>query len=625
MDSAIDKLLQILPDAYNAFEGSEYPMPVSQALLGEMPDLPMLCDWLREAAGGELQNLCEPVAVAAEVIESCAADRSRYFMDDGRVRSLVFNGAKWRPGWVLLAGEGITQGLVEKLKAADYLIFSALHEDLRGQALPARETGAVYFLQLMVRYAMIWGQIPAGQDHEMGHFLEQDMPGAMVVRGALGHLEGLLLLALMKMGCPAVVGPEFPYDIGPRAVAESDDELLAALGRFPNMRVRVIAGETIALPEGADTAYLREEFAPRRTVSGIFQLRPGHDNSDEITITGDEADAHIAVIVEVADPKLDLPVSAHLEAQAISYGSYLQGVKASRNDDGTYRLELAEHRALDGRLLGRVISAGLRRKFPRLGPIRVHVAFGQEAVEGESAAATAFDRQRDAAILAESEETVDEFHLCIDCQPFSHAHVCVITPDRPPMCGRSRNEIKAGALWGADYRPWTRRAIGGDDLQFAIRKGEAIDAAAGEWSGINAAVQELTGGKLQRVRIHAVREMPHTSCGCFGALAFAIPGGRGIGIMDRSYKGHAPGDLTWSSLANRAGGKQSPGVMGITLGYLRSPRAFAGEGGLGAVRWATQRALEVMAPYLPPGHRVATEEDATTLAELEAFLASSSG
>ena len=246
-------------------------------------------------------------------------------------------------------------------------------------------------------------------------------------------------------------------------------------------------------------------------------------------------------------------------------------------------------------------------------------------MEGESAAAAAFDRQRDAAILAESEETVDEFHLCIDCQPFSHAHVCVITPDRPPMCGRSRNEIKAGALWGADYRPWTRRAIGGDDLQFAIRKGEAIDAAAGEWSGINAAVQELTGGKLQRVRIHAVCEAPHTSCGCFGALAFQLPGGKGIGIMGRSYQGRAPGDLTWSSLANRAGGKQSPGVMGITLGYLRSPRAFAGEGGLGAVRWATQRALEVMAPHLPPGHRVATEEDATTLAELEAFLVSSSG
>ena len=117
MDSAIDRLLQILPGAYNAFEGSEYPMPVSQALLGEMPNLPMLRDWLQEAAGGELQNLCEPVAVAAEVIESCAADRSRYFMDDSRVRSLVFNGASGDPAGCCLPARAITQGLAEKLEA----------------------------------------------------------------------------------------------------------------------------------------------------------------------------------------------------------------------------------------------------------------------------------------------------------------------------------------------------------------------------------------------------------------------------------------------------------------------------------------------------------------------------
>ena len=55
-------------------------------------------------------------------------------------------------------------------------------EGWRDQALPLRDTGPIYFLQLMVRYAMIWGQIPPGEDHEMGHFLEQDMPGAIVRR-----------------------------------------------------------------------------------------------------------------------------------------------------------------------------------------------------------------------------------------------------------------------------------------------------------------------------------------------------------------------------------------------------------------------------------------------------------
>jgi len=299
-------------------------------------------------------------------------------------------------------------------------------------------------------------------------------------------------------------------------------------------------------------------------------------------------------------------------------------VRTHRGDDGTYVVELARDTPLDGRLLGEVICSGLRRRYPRLGAIRVRIEFGEKAVAREAVAAKDFERRRDEAILAESEETVDEFHLCLDCQPFSHMHVCVITPDRPPMCGRNRNQIKAGALWGVDYRPWTRRDVGGGDLQHRAVKGEAIDATAGEWAGLNAAVSELSGGKVERVRIHSVCEAPHTSCGCFGALAFKIPGMGGIGVMHRGYGGTAPGELTWSVLANRAAGKQASGVTGITLNYLRSPKAFAGEGGLGSVRWATKRALEVMKPHLSPDSHVATEANATTVAELETFLATES-
>ena len=617
MAFATTEVLRSLPQAYAPFAGSEYPMPVSQALLDDLPDLDKLRSWLQEAEKGELADLCEPVAIAAEVIESRMSDRELYFIDDSRVRSLVFQGAKWRSGWVVVAGEGISRDLVNRLRVADYMIFSAHHDDLRHQPLPARETGAIYYLQLMVRYAMIWGQIAAGDDHEMGHFLEQDMPGAMVVRGPSGPVERLVLLSLMKMGCPAVVGPEFPYDIGPRAVAQTDDQVLSALGEFPNMRVRVIGGEQFSLPGAASSAHAREEFVPQRLLTGLFQLRQGLVEEGVIVSGQPEGDS-ITVIVEVADPQLDLPVSVFLEAQAASDGSYIQGARTSGVGE-SYRVELARPDPIDGQLLGEVIRAGLKHRYPRLGAIRVRVAFGQQALAREAIIAEETNRARDEAILAEREESVKEFHVCIDCQPFSHSHVCVVTPDRPPMCGRSRNEIKAGALWGADYRPWTRRAIAGQDLQQIVSKGETLDALAGEWSGVNSAVKRLSGGLVERVRIHAVNQAPHTSCGCFGALAFRIPGVDGIGIMDRSYKGRAPGDLTWSILANRAAGKQANGVVGVSLAYLRSPKAFAGEGGLGSVKWATKRALDAMLTSLPAGAKVATEEHATTLAELEAL------
>jgi acetyl-CoA decarbonylase/synthase complex subunit beta len=465
---------------------------------------------------------------------------------------------------------------------------------------------------------MIWGMIPPGQDHEMGHFLEQDFPGAMVVQGEVGSLEGLVLLALMKMGCPAIVDSSFPYDIGPRVVADSADEIIHALSEFPNMRVRLFH-EQGALPEGADPAFARESFESARQIAGTFQLRPRHVTAGS-TVQGDESAGEIAVIVEIDDSKLDLPISAHLEEKAAGFGSFLHGVKTSQND-GLFTVDIADGARFSGRMLCEVIRAGLLRDFPRIGPIHVSIYFGSEAVARERVRMDEFESRRKAAILDEHEETIDEFTACIDCQPFSHNHVCIITPDRPPQCGRPRHEIRACALWGANYRPWTRRDLANDDLQYVVPKGEIIDEAAGEWSGVNEAAHRLTGEKLDRVRIHSVFEAPHTSCGCFAALAFRIPATDWIGVMERNYPGTAPGGLTWVELANRAGGKQAAGVCGISLAYLGSRKAFAGDGGLASVKWVTRKAMQSMAPHLPVGAIVAVEDEAATLEALKAVLA----
>ncbi|MCP4902428.1 MAG: hypothetical protein GY906_36140, partial [bacterium] len=618
MYDGLEMILDQLPHEFSPFEGSEYSMPVSQAILADIPEIAKLKDWLGRAAEGDLKHAMEPVAVAAEVIESSAEDRYDYFLNDIRVQRTVFRGAKWRAGWVLLAGDGVSDELADRLNEDSYMVFSSRHPTSRAYALPERETGAVYFLQLMVRYAMTWGTIPPGEDHEMGHFLERDMPGAMVVLGSIGPLEGLLFLALMKLGCPTVVGPDFPYDIGPRAVARSDDEVMEALSSFPNMRVRVLAGEKYALPGEADPAYAKEKFDAKKTIRGLLQLRPS-DTGGAIEANGDPSSDSISIIVEVKDDKIDLPISAYLEGRCMKYGSYLPGVRLRRGEERELQVELSDGVELEPKLLGETIAAGIKRNYPRLDAVGVHVAMGGKTLARQRQIAEEFEVERDAAILAESEESVDEFVACIDCQPFSHSHVCIVTPARLPMCGQHHHSIRARALWGADFRPWTRREVGEADLQYTVPKGEPIDRAAGEWTGANEAVKRLSGGKVERVRLHGVCEAPHTSCGCFGALAFKLPGADGIGVMDRRYRGQAPGELTWSILANHAGGKQCPGVTGITLDYLQRPGAFEGEGGLTAVKWATKRAYDVLKPGLPDGAKVATEDDATTLEELHAF------
>ncbi|HJN16420.1 MAG TPA: hypothetical protein QGH10_13035, partial [Armatimonadota bacterium] len=320
MDDAIRQLIEALPDGHVPFAGSEHAMPVASALLGRDADLASLRDQLADA--DDLKAVLEPVALAAEAIESSAADRDTYFLDDASARGAVFSGAKWRAGWVLLAGSGITDELVDRLKTGQYMVFAAGRDEQADHPLPERQTGAIYYGQLMARYGMTWGMIAPGDDHELGHFLEADMPGAMVVLGDVGPVEGLVLLSLMKLGCPAIVGPEFAHEIGPKAVARNDDEVCETLLALPNMRVRSAGGELVALPEPADPAHAREELDPVRTVRGILQLRPGPTDGG-VAVTGDPGSDAVVVLVDVDDPDLDLGISAHLEAQAVGYGSYL--------------------------------------------------------------------------------------------------------------------------------------------------------------------------------------------------------------------------------------------------------------------------------------------------------------
>lgn len=137
---------------------------------------------------------------------------------------------------------------------------------------------------------------------------------------------------------------------------------------------------------------------------------------------------------------------------------------------------------------------------------------------------------------------------------------------------------------------------------------------------VNEGVHRESGGKIRKVQIHPITGgYPHSSCGCFGYLAFYIPEVDGVGIMRRSYAGKAPNGLTWDLLANRAGGKQQPGICGVSLNYLRSPRFLQGDGGYKRVKWIDKKTCDELSDIVT-GYRIATEQDANDIKELKEFL-----
>jgi CO dehydrogenase/acetyl-CoA synthase beta subunit len=73
-------------------------------------------------------------------------------------------------------------------------------------------------------------------------------------------------------------------------------------------------------------------------------------------------------------------------------------------------------------------------------------------------------------------------------------------------------------------------------------------------------------------------------------------------------------------VANEAGRKQTPGILGVSLDYIRSERFLKGDGGIGKVVWMDSDLARRVGDRLLPGQRVATEKDAKTIQELEEFL-----
>lgn len=109
-------------------------------------------------------------------------------------------------------------------------------------------------------------------------------------------------------------------------------------------------------------------------------------------------------------------------------------------------------------------------------------------------------------------------------------------------------------------------------------------------------------------------------------MAYYIPELDGIALVDRKYGGGAPGGWTWTRLANNVAGYQNPdGFTTFATQYLKSHKFFQADGGFNRVVWMTSSLKTIAGDSIPEKRRprIATEKEATSLAELEGFLGSS--
>lgn len=375
-----------------------------------------------------------------------------------------------------------------------------------------------------------------------------------------------------------------------------------------------VRGKDMQVELGGPKMEQKFEIALAREMSEI--------EDEKVTIIGpdlkdmEEGSYHPFVIfVEVAGKDIEPDLEGVIERRIHEYVNFIEGMMhLNQRYDIWIRLSKKSFaKGFDSlEYLGKVLIRLFKSEMNIIENIQVTLITDPEEIASRYDDVITRYNERDARARGLSDTDVDTFYGCSLCQSFAPTHVCTITPQRYANCG---------AISWFDGRAAAR--VDPKGPLYAIPKGEVIDDFRGEYEGVNQLYAEKSLGKVTSVALYSAFEKPHTSCGCFEAIAFVIPEVDGLGIVHRDYKGETVNGLPFSSMADStAGGRQVPGFHGLSIEYMRSPKFLTVDGGWDRIVWLPDVIKERVFDFIPEALRekIPTENDAMTIADLKTFL-----
>ena len=322
-----------------------------------------------------------------------------------------------------------------------------------------------------------------------------------------------------------------------------------------------------------------------------------------------------AMIYKIAGELVETDLESIVERRNHEFQNYIQGMMhLNQRDDVWIRVgKEAVSKGLNSfEHIAKAVMMLFKNELPFIEKVEAIYITDMSEIEKEIDNTRAVYKARDERTRGLHDEDVDTFYGCTLCASFAPTNVCVVTPDRISLCG---------AINWFDGRAAAK--VDPEGPQFAIPKGELIDDASGEYSGVNEFAKKLSSGEYDRIKLHSFFEFPHTSCGCFEVVGFYIPEVDGIGWVDRDFAGTAPNGLQFSTMAGQTGGgKQVVGFLGIGVNYFRSPKFIKSDGGWNRVVWMPRMLKEKIFQDIPEDIRakIATEDDAKDIDSLRSFL-----
>jgi len=331
----------------------------------------------------------------------------------------------------------------------------------------------------------------------------------------------------------------------------------------------------------------------------------------------------LAIIVEVAGRDMQPDFEPILERQIHHFTNYGHGLlHIGQRDISWIRISKDAYNA-GFRIedIGKIIHAKLHSDFGAiLDKVQVKLYTDEKQVEELLKVAKPVYKVRDDRIGALTDESVDTFYSCTLCQSFAPNHVCIISPERPGLCG-AYNWLDGKAS----------NQINPTGPNQPVKKGELIDEHLGQWKGVNEFVYKNSHQTLATFSAYSMINDPMTSCGCFETVVAVLPMTGGVMVVPREHPDMTPCGMKFSTLAGSVGGGvQTPGFIGVSKFFLTSKKFIKADGGFKRLVWmpkmlkeeireALQRRSEEieMPDFLD---KIATEEDAVTEEEVFEFI-----
>jgi acetyl-CoA decarbonylase/synthase complex subunit beta len=493
----------------------------------------------------------------------------------------------------------------------------------------------IYFVDIIARVAMMFGGVTPGDAQRLLTYARERAKAMVIVYPGLTDEEIAFVDGMRVLGFPILSLGDYQ---GSAWLTSKTDSVVRRGMEERGIRVNITA---IPIPMGCSPAFegksirkeeMYVEFGGGRSPAfELLQMLPADEVTDgQVTVIGpeiaqmQEGGAYpLAILVKVAGKMMKKDYEPVLERRIHNFVNYGEGSWHVAQRDIIW-VRISKEVVAKGikiEHIGKLLASKFRMDFPQLlDAVSVTlITDDSKVIEAKKIAENIYE-ERDARIKGMRDSDVNTYYSCTLCQTFAPNHVCVITPERPALCG---------AISWLDGK--IAYEISPSGANQPIEKGAVINTLNGEFDGVNKFVKKASHGEVDRCSLYSVMEYPMTCCGCFECIALMLPEVNGIMIVNREFKGITPSGMTFSTLAGTiGGGAQTPGFAGISKNYILSDRFLQGEGGIERLVWMPSqlkeelkiRLMKKLADQNKPDffEKIADETRATTIEELIDYL-----